>query len=56
MRPSLIDEYGIHFQQHLVDKYGMKLWADEEIEGWIRRNKRSYISYDAFKVPLSLRG
>ena len=56
MRPSIIDEYGVNFQQHLVDKYGKKLWSDEDLKGWIEDNTRSFVAKNAFRKFLAKRG
>ena len=56
MRPGMIDEYGINFQQHLVNKYGKKLWSDEDLNGWIKDNTRSFVVKKAFRKFLENRG
>lgn len=42
----MIDEYGINFQQYLVQTYGRKLWGDEDLTKWVEMNKRNYILKD----------
>jgi len=42
----MIDEYGIKFQQYLVQTYGRKLWDDEDLSKWVEMNKRNYILKD----------
>ena len=52
----MIDEYGFNFQQHLVDTYGKKVWADEDLKGWVEDNTRSFIAKNAFRKFLAKRG
>ena len=52
----MIDEYGIKFQSHLVEKYGRKLWADVDLKGWIEDNTRSFVAKNAFRKFLAKRG
>lgn len=56
LRPEMIDEYGFNFQQHLVDTYGKKVWADEDLKGWVEDNTRSFIAKNAFRKFLAKRG
>ena len=42
MRPSIIDEYGINFQQHLIDKYGKKLLAEDDLVEWTQDNIKAF--------------
>ena len=53
LRPEMIDEYGINFQEHLLEMYGRKLWSDDELAEWMESTKRGYLKYDAFKVAFS---